>query len=68
MLVCEQCGCSGELGMGWLHVVRIDDEEADSANFLVEYCPTCAVRLGYRRDAGLSKAGLRQAADGHTTD
>jgi hypothetical protein len=42
MLVCERCGCSGKLGMGWLSVVRLDVEEAKDASLLVEYCPPCA--------------------------
>lgn len=40
MLVCEQCGCSGELGMGWVTVVRADIEEGEA--WTGEYCPPCA--------------------------
>jgi len=50
MLVCEQCGCSGELGMGWVTVVRTDVEEGDA--WTGEYCPPCAAAtLGRRSEA-----------------
>ncbi len=41
MLVCEQCGCSGELGMGWVTVVRAEADEAGD-EWIGEYCPPCA--------------------------
>ena len=63
-MVCDQCGCSGELGMGWFHVVRIDVEDTEDASLLVEYCPTCAeVVFGHRRGVGLGEAGRWDAAD-----
>jgi hypothetical protein len=53
MLVCEQCGCSGELGMGWLSVVRIDTEVTQDARLMVEYCQPCAdIVFGSRRHDG----------------
>jgi hypothetical protein len=59
MLVCEQCGCSGELGMGWVTVVRADET---GEHWMAEYCPTCAAAVLGRgseaggRDARASKA------------
>ena len=41
MLVCEQCGCSGELGTGWVTVVRLEADETGDG-WVVEYCPPCA--------------------------
>ena len=49
MLHCEQCGCSGELGMGWVTFVRADEDEGDETPWTGEYCPPCAAaRFGYR--------------------
>ena len=49
MLHCEQCGCSGELGMGWVTFVRADADEGDDTPWTGEYCPPCAAaRFGYR--------------------
>ena len=51
MLQCEQCGCSGELGMGWVSFVRADADEGDDTPWSGEYCPPCAAaRFGYRPD------------------
>jgi hypothetical protein len=50
MLVCERCGCSGELGMGWLSVVRAEVVETQKTGWMVEYCPPCAAAVfGFRR-------------------
>lgn len=51
MLHCGQCGCSGELGMGWVTFVRADADEGDDTPWTGEYCPPCAAaRFGYRPD------------------
>ena len=51
VLYCEQCGCSGELGAGWVTVVRADVDENQDTRWVVEYCPPCAAALfGYRPD------------------
>jgi hypothetical protein len=64
MLVCERCGCSGELGMGWLSVVRIDVEDTDDASLLVEYCPPCAeVVFGRQRHVGRGSGRRTLATD-----
>lgn len=50
MLVCEQCGCSGELGMGWVSFVRGDLDEVEAA-WTGAFCPPCAAaRFGHRPD------------------
>ena len=55
MLYCEQCGCSGKLGTGWVTFVRAElDEidEIDDARLSGEYCPPCAAAFfGYQSDA-----------------
>ena len=48
MLVCEQCGCSGELGMGWVTVVRAEADETGE-RWIAEYCPPCAAATLGRR-------------------
>ena len=50
MLVCEQCGCSGELGMGWVTVVRAEADETGHG-WLGEYCPPCAAATLGRQPA-----------------
>jgi hypothetical protein len=65
VLYCEQCGCSGELGMGWLSVVRAAVGETEDERLMVEYCPSCAGAVfGYRRRVASEydrvRAGLRR--------
>jgi hypothetical protein len=51
MLHCEQCGCSGDLGTGWVTVVHADLEEIGDKPWIGELCPPCAAaELGYRPD------------------
>ena len=50
LLHCEQCGCSGGLGMGWASFVRGDPDDTDDGSWIGAYCPRCAVaRFGYGR-------------------
>lgn len=49
---CEQCGCSGKLGMGWVTFVRADFDETGNEPWTGEYCPPCAAaQFGYRSEA-----------------
>ena len=51
MLHCEQCGCSGELSMGWVTFVRADADEGDDTPWTGAYCPPCAAaQFGYPPD------------------
>ena len=50
LLHCEQCGCSGGLGIGWVSFVRGDPDDTDHGSWIGAYCPRCAVaRFGYGR-------------------
>jgi hypothetical protein len=50
-LHCEQCGCSGKLGMGWVTFVRADFDQTGDEPWLGELCPPCAAaEFGYRPD------------------
>jgi hypothetical protein len=63
MLVCEQCGCSGELGMGWVTVVRAEADEA-AERWIAEYCPHCAAAtLGRRSEAAKTYACVGQSGE-----
>jgi hypothetical protein len=48
---CEQCGCSGELGAGWVTFIRLDPDEREGEAWTGELCPPCAAdQLGLQRD------------------
>ena len=50
-MYCEQCGCSGKLGTGWVTFVRAELDEIDGARLTGEYCPPCAAGFfGYQSD------------------
>jgi hypothetical protein len=45
----EQCGCSGELGTGWVTFVRADIDGNGDKPLFGEYCPPCAAaRFGWQ--------------------
>lgn len=51
-MVCEQCGCSGGLGMGWVSFVRAELFDSDDESWCGAYCPPCAAaRFGFRTAA-----------------
>jgi hypothetical protein len=51
VLHCGKCGCSGELGTGWVTFFRADLDESDGAPMTGEYCPPCAAAfVGYQSD------------------
>ena len=60
MLVCEQCGCSGELGMGWVTVVRAEADETGE-HWMVEYCPSCAAAV-------LGRGSVARARDARASE
>ncbi len=69
MLVCEQCGCSGELGMGWLTVVQADVLEIRGTGWMLEYCPECAASgFGYRRPVAPDSVPARESAPSHAAE
>jgi hypothetical protein len=52
MLHCEQCGCSGRRGVGWVSFVRSEPDDTDDRSWIGAYCPRCAeARFDYGRDA-----------------
>ena len=60
MLDCVECGCSDELGKGWV-AMRCDlpepDEPDDGGPMIAMYCPPCASReFGYRTWAADGRA------------
>jgi hypothetical protein len=54
MLVCEQCGCSGKLGTGWVTVVRAEADETGDG-WIAEYCPPCAAAALGRQSVAARK-------------
>ena len=51
VLYCGKCGCSGELGTGWVTFLRADLDESGGAPLTGEYCPPCAATfVGYQSD------------------
>ena len=36
---CEQCGCSGGLGVGWVSFVRSDPDDPGDRSWIGAYCP-----------------------------
>ena len=69
MLHCEQCGCSGELGTGWVTFVRADADEDDHTPWTGKYCPACAAaRFGYRRKRAKNFVGVWDPRPSDTSD
>lgn len=68
MLNCEQCGCSGELGMGWVSFVCSDVDEDDNG-WTGAYCPPCAAaEFGYRPDRAENYVCAREPVERETTE
>ena len=71
-MYCEQCGCSGKLGTGWVTFVRAElDEidEIDDARLSGEYCPPCAAAFfGYQSDVAADYVCAWEPIPGETAE